>query len=216
MLASRTVASMAANKKGLNKEERTQRASAAATTRWENERKRKEALAAAAPTSFDPPQAHVVSVPPPIHPLGTEIRPDPQLPPAPAPEPPRRPKKPRMAKEFGVAHSYAEKRLAEAIKERAVAMGRVAMLNAEIPSLVQIIKALGNTPDLSGMQDFAAQMPGAYQMPGMDPAMMIPNMPPIPIARGGSMGVIQDGGGPVVNENMFLEGDTMTSGGGWR
>ena len=73
-----------------------------------------------------------------------------------------------MVKEFGKAHSYAEKRLAEALKERAEAMGKVAMLNAEIPSLVQIIRALGMTPNVNGFQDFTAPIPNmapTYQQP---------------------------------------------------
>jgi hypothetical protein len=109
------------------------------------------------------------------------------------PEPPKaaqRRKKP-MVKEFGKAHSYAEKRLAEALKERAEAMGKVAMLNAEIPSLVQIIKALGMTPNTNGFQDFTAQIPNMnpYQQPQMapvqdtnpiDPALYATNYNPVP------------------------------------
>lgn len=77
-----------------------------------------------------------------------------------------------MVKEFGKAHSYAEKRLAEAIKERAEAMGKVAMLNAEIPSLVQIIRALGMTPNMNGFQDSTASIPNTmptYQQPQYQP-----------------------------------------------
>ena len=102
-----------------------------------------------------------------------------------------------MVKEFGKAHSYAEKRLAEAIKERAEAMGKVAMLNAEIPSLVQIIRALGMTPNMNGFQDFTAQIPNTmptYQQPqyqpqveqiqaapnNIDPALFGANSNPLP------------------------------------
>lgn len=101
----------------------------------------------------------------------------------PPPEPPKPPKIRRkpMVKEFGKAHSYAEKRLSEAIKERAEAMGKVAMLNAEIPSLVQIIRALGMTPNMNGFQDFTAQIPNtmpAYQQPQYQPqAEQIPAAP---------------------------------------
>ncbi len=195
---------MAIKNAGLSKEERKKRARTAAQKKWENWRAAKAAtLASTAPTTFDPP-------------------PEPAAPPAvsAAPEPPKRPKKPRMVKEFGVAHSYAEKRLAEAIKERAQAMGKVAMLNAEIPSLVQIIKALGNTPDLSALQDFypGAPVPGGYQIPpnGIDPGMMAAPLPSIPLARGGGMGIIPDAQGPVVDEDQFLRGDALTGGGGWR
>ena len=101
-----------------------------------------------------------------------------------------------MVKEFGKAHSYAEKRLAEALKERAEAMGKVAMLNAEIPSLVQIIKALGMTPNVQGFQDFTAPIPNMnpYQQPQyqapqtnpiqdvnpIDPALYATNSNPVP------------------------------------
>jgi hypothetical protein len=115
------------------------------------------------------------------------------------PEPPKaaqRRKKP-MVKEFGKAHSYAEKRLAEALKERAEAMNKVAMLNAEIPSLVQIIKALGMTPNMNGFQDFTAHIPNTmptYQQPqyqppiehspaapnNIDPALFQANSNPLP------------------------------------
>jgi hypothetical protein len=116
----------------------------------------------------------------------------------PHPEPPKavqRRRKP-MVKEFGKAHSYAEKRLAEALKERAEAMGKVAMLNAEIPSLVQIIKALGMTPNVQGFQDFTAPIPNMnpYQQPQyqapqtapiqdvnpIDPALYATNANPVP------------------------------------
>jgi hypothetical protein len=115
-----------------------------------------------------------------------------------APEPPKPPKTRRkpMVKEFGKAHSYAEKRLAEAIKERAEAMGKVAMLNAEIPSLVQIIRALGMTPNMNGFQDFTASIPNMnpyqqpqYQQPQVapvqdnnpiDPALYATNANPVP------------------------------------
>ena len=102
----------------------------------------------------------------------------------PSPEPPKPPKIRRkpMVKEFGKAHSYAEKRLAEAIKERAEAMGKVAMLNAEIPSLVQIIRALGMTPNMNGFQDFTAPIPNmapTYQQPAYQPPQVeqLPNDP---------------------------------------
>ena len=117
----------------------------------------------------------------------------------PHPEPPKPTPKRRkpMVKEFGKAHSYAEKRLSEAIKERAEAMGKVAMLNAEIPSLVQIIKALGMTPNMNGFQDFTAHIPNTmptYQQPqyqppiehspaapnNIDPALFQANSNPLP------------------------------------
>jgi len=60
--------------------------------------------------------------------------------PAAKPRPPLR--QAAAPKAFREAHSYSEKRLAAALKERAQAMNKLAMLNAEIPSLVEIIKAL--------------------------------------------------------------------------
>jgi hypothetical protein len=53
-------------------------------------------------------------------------------------------------KEFRGAHAYAEKRLAQAIQERAQAMHKLAMLEAEIPSLVGIINALKNSSGRAG------------------------------------------------------------------
>ena len=100
-----------------------------------------------------------------------------QRPPHPEPPKPIQKRRKPMVKEFGKAHSYAEKRLAEALKERAEAMGKVAMLNAEIPSLVQIIKALGMTPNMSGFQDFTAPIPNMnpYQIPPYQQPQTIPS-----------------------------------------
>jgi hypothetical protein len=75
-------------------------------------------------------------------------------------------------------------------------MGKVAMLNAEIPSLVQIIRALGMTPNMNGFQDFTASIPNMnpyqqpqYQQPQVapvqdnnpiDPALYATNANPVP------------------------------------
>lgn len=88
------------------------------------------------------------------------------------PEPPttlvspkKRQSKP-MPKAFKGASSYAEKRLAEAIRERSEYMGRVAALNAEIPSLVSVIRALGGTPNVNGAGMMAyPPMDNNYQAP---------------------------------------------------
>ena len=88
---------------------------------------------------------------------------------------PKRPTRP-MPKEFKGASSYADKRLAEAIKERAEAMGKVAALNAEIPSLVAIIRALGGTPNVG---DMAAYAPMPYQQPYPQQPMYQNGTPPI-------------------------------------
>ena len=119
-------------------------------------------------------------IPPTIQSIPAPI-PTPVHPPA-AAEPPKPIQKRRkpMVKEFGKAHSYAEKRLAEALKERAEAMGKVAMLNAEIPSLVQIIRALGMTPNTNGFQDFTASIPNTMTYPTpqhQPPTEQLPNTP---------------------------------------
>ena len=118
------------------------------------------------------PQAAPVPQPTPIY-----------IPPPPEPPKPIQKRRKPMVKEFGKAHSYAEKRLAEALKERAEAMGKVAMLNAEIPSLVQIIKALGMTPNTNGFQDFTAPIPNMnpYQIPPYQQPQTIPSQDINPI-----------------------------------
>ena len=70
------------------------------------------------------------------------------------------------------------------------------VLNAEIPSLVQIIRALGMTPNMNGFQDFTASIPNMnpyqqpqYQQPQVapvqdnnpiDPALYATNANPVP------------------------------------
>jgi hypothetical protein len=85
-----------------------------------------------------------------------------------------------MPKAFKGASSYAEKRLAEAIKQRAEYMGRVAALNAEIPSLVSVIRALGGNPMIepASMQSYPLADGSTYPVmapvpmqPGADPAL---------------------------------------------
>jgi hypothetical protein len=100
-------------------------------------------------------------------------------PPAPEPVVQKRPRiKKRMPREFAGAHGYAEKRLAEAIRERAECMGKLAMLNAEIPSLVQIIKALGGSQ--ISIEPVQVNMP-------IDGASLNGTVPPIPVAQGGAV-----------------------------
>lgn len=74
---------------------------------------------------------------------------------APTPDVERLKQKTRPApKVFGSALLAAEKRLSEAINERAVAMQQIAMLNVETPALrrssrlVEVIKARGGALDL--------------------------------------------------------------------
>lgn len=103
----------------------------------------------AVPRTLPIPVVAPIYIPPP--PTLTPVHPEP-------PKPVQKRKNP-IPKAFKGASSYADKRLAEAIKERAECMGRVAALNAEIPSLVAIIRALGMTPNMNGYQDFTAQIP---------------------------------------------------------
>lgn len=94
---------------------------------------------------------------------GTPVAPTVE-PPAPQLAPAKTPKPKRYTgpKEFSVALKAAEGRLAKAINERAEAMGKLAGLNAEIPSLLQIINALkGPTNVPSVPYDFSGSVPNA-------------------------------------------------------
>ena len=126
----------------------------------------------------------------------------------------------RVPKEFGAAHSYAEKRLAEAIRERAESAGRVAALNAEIPSLVQIIKALKSTEISINPQAFQTVDPSInYPSVGMNP-MTVPQqsvviVPPVPVAHGGAIGG-DFGSEKELPEDYFLRGGDGSSGTKWK
>lgn len=196
-----------ARKKKLSKEERSAIAKAGAKARWDKKKQaEKESPVETTTVMYLNSQTGETSEPSPTTELApvVEIAPIPVAPPAPVEpvKPAKQARRKPMVKEFGKAHSYAEKRLAEAIKERAEFMAKVAMLNAEIPSLVQIIKALGATPNLTGMQDYSAQMPmipnPAYQQPQYQgnslpapptyiPLPSDPSVPPAPLAMGGAV-----------------------------
>ena len=122
--------------------------------------------------------------------------------------PPQLTKKTRvkpMPKAFKGASSYAEKRLVEALKERGECMGRLGALNVEIPSLVQVIRALGGTQvPLEALQAYPPAM-GIYpspDMPYMQPQPFtwpagqaaLPQMPPVPNL---DPGLFQANAGPV-------------------
>jgi hypothetical protein len=182
-----------ARKEKLSKEERSAIAKAGAQARWA----KKKTQQIETEISFVNSKTGETSAPSPAIELASPVETVPVAPVEPV-KPPKPARRKPMIKEFGKAHSYAEKRLAEAIKERAEAMGKVAMLNAEIPSLVQIIKALGATPNLTGMQDYSAQVQmipnPAYQQPQYQPnpiPMQFPADPQLgtmPIApRGGAI-----------------------------
>ena len=180
----------AARAEKLTKEQRKSIASAAAKARWA---KKKEVV---------PQESASIA---PVEPIPDA--PTPVEAPTPQPSQGKRQKAKRRApvpKAFGAAHSYAEKRLAEAIRERAEAAGRVAALNAEIPSLLQIIKALkstdGNVPFQNPEIYQASERSNNYPPQGVDPyqtAATVPqpvaSMPPVPMAQGGAIGgVIND------------------------
>lgn len=170
-----------ARKEKLSPEQRKAIAKSASDARWAKVRKAKEDAAAASAEAAPPPQPAPVAPEPP-----------------PAPVTRRRQTARPMPKAFKGASSYAEKRLAEAIKERAEYMGRVAALNAEIPSLVSVIRALGGNPNISpaSMQSYPLQDGSTYPMPmvppvqqpmadpaqapNIDPALFRTNGAPIP------------------------------------
>jgi hypothetical protein len=158
-----------ARKEKLSPEQRKSIASAASRARWDRVKAEK---------TDTPPvdQAGAVAAPEPV-----------------AVVPAKKPRR-TVPKEFGKAHNYAEKRLAMALKERAEAMQRVAMLNVEIPSLVQVIRALGGTVHPQALvgpaQVFTdgaqVAMPQSMAEPlpippdGIDPALYRTNSVPIP------------------------------------
>jgi len=109
-------------------------------------------------------QEPVVQVPEPIPVAATVAAPAPQLAPVKVPKQ----KRYTGPKEFSVALKAAEIRLAKAINERAEAMGKLAGLNAEIPSLLQIINALKGPSNVSPVPyDMSGSVPNAamFQTP---------------------------------------------------
>ena len=144
-----------------------------------------------------------------------------------------------IPKAFKGASSYAEKRLAEALKERAEYMGRVAALNAEIPSLVSVIRALGGNPmdtNLGQIQHYPTMDPyhqsnGLIQappavdqlqsVPNIDPALFQTNAGPVPgiTAPRGPMTPQTAGGGAADLDYVPRddEGPGLSKiGGGWQ
>ena len=126
-----------------------------------------------------------IPAPPPPPPV---VVPSPQL----TPVAPKRPKRYTGPKEFSVALKAAENRLAKAINERAEAMGKLAGLNAEIPSLLQIIQALKGSNNLPPTPfDFSGGVPNAqaFQAPIDPQAALMAAMaaPPVSRASGGAV-----------------------------
>jgi hypothetical protein len=139
-----------------------------------------------------------------------------------------------MPKAFKGASSYAEKRLAEAIKQRAEYMGRVAALNAEIPSLVSVIRALGGNPMIepTSMQSYPLQDGSTYPVmppvqpggdpalpPSIDPALFRTNGAPVPgVAQPAALiPNVASGGGMDLDYQPSDEEPRRPDGaGGWR
>lgn len=144
----------------------------------------------------------------------------PAPPPEPVPEPPappsrrRRPKERPVPQVFGQALAAAEKEYAKSLEDLSYHEGMVVMLRNRIPFLTQTIRALGGAVGSSAVPNGASPM--NPDMPYMPSAPLVPSsdLPPIPVARGGAMGVIDDGR---VDENVFLrEEGTIAAGGGWK
>jgi len=160
---------------------------------------------------------------------GQGLSPSAPIAPAPAPQlaPVRVPKPKRYTgpKEFSVALKAAENRLAKAINERAEAMGKLAGLNAEIPSLMQIIQALkgSGNPNISPIPyDFSGGVPNAtaFQAPIDPQAALMAAMaaPPVSRASGGAVQFSPDVVGSLEgpdddNPDKFITGEH--AGGGW-
>jgi hypothetical protein len=162
-------------------------------------------------------------------------------PPAPqlTPAAPKKQKRYTGPKEFSVALKAAESRLAKAITERGETAGRLAALNAEIPSLLGIINALkgpqnyappapynASVPyDLSlGMPNAAAfQAPMPHFQPPINPMEMIQNAAaalPVSRASGGAIQfspeVLGSLEGPEDDDNPDKYITGPLAGGGWK
>ena len=128
----------------------------------------------------------------------------------------RQPKRAMPApKAFGAAHSYAEKRLAKCLEERAYHANMWAARNAEIPSLVQIITALKSSQNPAGI----GPSPAAYSDVApwdANPQGVLAPTPAQQIAatrvRGGAVGI--DLGDPDEDEDRFLK-ESGLPGGEW-
>ena len=158
---------------------------------------------------------------------GQGLSPSAPIAPAPAPQltpvAPKKQKRYTGPKEFSGALKAAEKRLAKAINERAEAMGKLAGLNAEIPSLLQIIQALKGSNNLPPAQyDFSGSVPNAtaFQAPIDPQAALMAAMaaPPVSRAKGGvqfSPDVIGSLEGPEDDEDQFLRDAGPATEGKW-
>ena len=111
---------------------------------------------------------------------------------------------------FGKALVAAENRFAEALQERAYHANMTAILDAEIPSLVQTIAALKNSQGLQAPQ-VSAILPGDLALAGAG-SIPAPQQPRRTRAQGGTMEVNL---GDEEDEDKFLK-DSMVGGGQWR
>jgi hypothetical protein len=155
-----------ARKANLTPERRKEIAAAASKARWAKVKEKPQETPLPPPIDLPAPELA------PIAPESVQVAPAP-------PQAPNRKIRKAVPKEFGKAHSYAEKRLATALKERAEYMQKVAMLNAEIPSLVQVIRALGGqvNPQALTMTMQGFPVPDGSMVP-MQPTVELPQMPP--------------------------------------
>jgi len=115
---------------------------------------------------------------------------------------------PRQARVFGVALSAAENRLARAIEERAAAANKLAMLNAEIPSLQRTIVALQ-----SHQNPLPSVAAAPVDLSGISSWNPLPSPPPPPALRvqGGALNVNL---GDEEDEDRFLH-ESPAAGGEW-
>jgi hypothetical protein len=184
-----------------------------------------------APNGAFVPDQPLTPAPPPVdHPetlheyAERKYTPAPQL----APVAPKKPKRYTGPKEFSVALKAAEMRLAKAINERAEAMGKLAGLNAEIPSLLQIIQALKGSNNLPpAPYDFSGSVPNAiaFQAPIAQPfdpqaaIMAAMAQPPVSRAKGNAVELSPDVVGSLEgpdddNPDKYITGPAA-GGSGW-
>jgi hypothetical protein len=111
------------------------------------------------------------------------VAPEPvQAAPEPAPAPRRSARKP-VPKEFGKAYSYADKRLALALKEWMDCFHKMPVLQEEISRLARVIQAFGGTvnPEALAIATRSPLLP-SFAAPGaptiLQPVSDLPQMPP--------------------------------------
>ncbi len=180
----------------LTAEERKARASLAAKAMWEKKKAARK-VAEQEQKSSDVPATEPISLPPPaLEPQTTG----------------KRVSAPPVPKEFSRALAAAEKDYAKSLEQLMYHEEMAAMLRARIPFLTQAIRALG------GYAPGSAEAPGAVAVRMTGPEINYPPpeqpLPSVPMARGGSMGVINDA--RTEDEDQFLrDPGGIGAGGGW-